>query len=58
MSCSALFVVCLVFVFWLHPWHIQVPRPAIEPQRRCCILTLLCHNRNSLIFFGCQEVAS
>ena len=21
----------LLFSFWLHPWHVEVPRPGIEP---------------------------
>ena len=54
---------CFVFlrilgVLWLHPWHVEVPGPGIEPMpwlwhvpqlQPCWILNLLCHMGTSCI---------
>ena len=45
--------VCLGF-FWLQPWHMEVPRPRIEPELSCG----LCHgygNTGSLTHCATQE---
>ena len=56
------------FFFWLHPWHVKVPRPGIKPkpteqpkslQRPCWMLNPLHHKRTlGLLFSDPQTLSS
>ena len=57
-SCICLLILSLIYLFWPHPQHVEVPGPGIEPmpqqlplQWQCQILNLLCHKRTPLKIF-------
>ena len=49
----------IIFFFWLHPWHVEVPEPGIKPapqQWQCQIILNPLSHQGTPIFFLFMEV--